>query len=87
MRAAVYKKYIQHIVFLEDMSEAYSSLTITNDAERVVKEVLAGLGGCSVRILYKDSNKVWGELKHDGEKFTHFGLLTEFELKYFLIHA
>lgn len=53
-------------------------VSVTNDAEAVVTDILRAYGG-SRRILYMDTDGHWGELLHDGLKFTGFGELTTSE--------
>lgn len=57
----------EEAVFLVDND---GPLSVTNDAERVVAEVLAAHPGR--RIFYRDSMGSWDELKHNGEAFTGF---------------
>lgn len=56
-------------VLIEDLN---GRLSVTNDAEAVVAELLAG-GYQDFRIIYKDSQGDWDELLHDGTQFTGFG--------------
>lgn len=44
--------------------------SITNDADNVVREILDQYG--NVRIIYRDTEKAWSELGHDGFRFTAF---------------
>lgn len=46
------------------------ALSVTNDAENVVSDVLKIFG--ELRIVYRDSQGSWDELLHDGVKFTGF---------------
>lgn len=47
-------------------------MSVTNDAEAVVKELHQRLPGR--RVIYRDSMKEWGELLTDGQgNFTGFG--------------
>jgi len=47
------------IVFLKDLSDHYSSMSITNDAETVV-DYCRSLYGNRVRIVYQDTdNELW----------------------------
>lgn len=57
-----------HFVWLEDL-DGWKS--ITNDAERVTREIADSFGG-SVRILYKDTNGDTDELLHRGGAFAGF---------------
>lgn len=45
-------------------------ISVTNDAEHVVRELVARFG--NVRVFYLDSMSNWDELKHDGGTFTGF---------------
>lgn len=47
-------------------------LSVTNDAENVVKAVLENWSGPTGRILYRDSDGTWDELVHDGVEFVRF---------------
>lgn len=49
-------------------------VSVTNDAEAVVEEVLAQIG--NRRIRYYDTQGDLGELIHDGRQFTGFGFLS-----------
>lgn len=46
------------------------ALSVTNDAENVVSDVLKIFG--ELRIVYRDSQGSWDELLHDGVKFIGF---------------
>lgn len=50
-------------------------LTVTNDAENVVREVLSR--NKVERILYRDSDLNWDELRHDGAEFTGFAPIRD----------
>lgn len=50
-----------NIVFIEDLSNRTSSISITNDAENVVDWFRLIYGTC-VRIVYKDTNMEWWEI-------------------------
>lgn len=52
------------------------SMTVTNDAEAVTEYVLAHFGS-KRRILYRDTEGRWDELKHDGQKFTGFAPIAQ----------
>lgn len=56
-------------VLLRDLDGLVS---ITNDAETVVRYVLDELEDTSFRIYYRDTNGDWDELAHDKRRFTHF---------------
>lgn len=57
----------------------FGGKSVTNDAEYVVSDLAAAaekLGPYKVeRFFYRDSGGNWDELKHDGPKFTGFGLI------------
>jgi hypothetical protein len=61
-------------VFLADLSNYLDSRTVTNDAERVVREVHFAMSeaGKTLRILYRDTMDSWCELVHDEGRFTGF---------------
>lgn len=65
----------QNVVFVLDANDG--SKTVTNDAEAVVTACLLKWPGH--RIIYRDTDKVWSELGHNGKKFTFFKQLTEQE--------
>lgn len=48
--------------------------TITNDAESVVTRVLSNYP--AHRILYRDTDGAWSELRHDSHRFTAFAPLS-----------
>jgi hypothetical protein len=50
-------------------------LSVTNDAEKVVAEILEQFG-VGRRIIYRDTMGRWDELKHDGKRFTGFAVLS-----------
>lgn len=54
-------------VWIKDLDQG---LTVTNDAENVVRVVLSRYPGH--RIIYQDTEGQWDELRHDGAKFTGF---------------
>ena len=56
-------------VLIEDLN---GPMSVTNDAEAVVQDILLR-GYLRSRILYRDSAGQWGELIHNGQKFTGFG--------------
>jgi len=47
------------------------SVSVTNDAERIVPFLLWAYGYYR-RIIYRDSEGHWDEMKHDGKAFTGF---------------
>lgn len=51
-----------NIVFLEDLSNIIGSRSITNDAENVVNHCRS-IYGNGVRIVYKDTDQEWWEIK------------------------
>ena len=57
-------------VFIVD-DQVFGTVSLTNAAEEVVKAVLHNRPG--KRIIYRDTDNQWGELLHDGKKFTGFG--------------
>ena len=50
-----------NIVFIEDLSNITGSISVTNDAEKVVSW-FRELYGNSIRIVYKDTNQEWWEI-------------------------
>lgn len=58
-----------HVVYLVDLDRG--NLSVTNDAEEVVSEILSLYPIDSV-IVYRDSAGSWDELLHDGFAFTGF---------------
>ena len=50
-----------NIMFLEDLSNTTGSISITNDAENVVRWFRANYGN-TVRIVYKDTDNEWWEI-------------------------
>lgn len=59
-----------HIVTIRDLSDVAGTMSITNDAEAVVEDVLRQYPGR--RILYFDSELALDELVHDGQRFVRF---------------
>ncbi len=57
------------VVYIIDLDEG--SMSVTNDAERVVYEVNEDFPG--YRIIYRDSMNIWSELLHREGKFRGFG--------------
>jgi len=51
------------IVWIRDRVED-QVISVTNDAENVVRELFARFGGA--RVIYQDTAGEWDELKHDG---------------------
>lgn len=62
-----------NIIFISDLDLGNKS--ITNDAEHVV-DVLLQIYGPKRKIVYRDTEGQWDELKHDGEKFIDFAPYT-----------
>ena len=62
------------ILLIEDVGHTYT-MSVTNDAEAVVYELVNKYG--NKRIIYKDSDGNWDELLHDGDQFTGFGPYRE----------
>jgi len=54
-------------VYISDLN---IGMSVTNDAERVVEEIIPRFKG--KRIVYKDTDGRWDELVHDGHQFTGF---------------
>ncbi|BCH12006.1 hypothetical protein MesoLj131c_62640 [Mesorhizobium sp. 131-3-5] len=59
----------QAFVFITDNCRP-GSMSVTNDAERVVQECLGIYG--ERRIIYRDSEGEWAELLHTGIQFRGF---------------
>jgi len=55
-------------VYIADLN--LSAMSVTNDAEAVVAEIVPRFKG--KRIVYKDSDGNWDELVHNGREFTGF---------------
>lgn len=53
---------INNIAFLEDKATHFGCMTITNDAEHVV-DYCRSLYGNKVRVVYKDTDNEWWEIK------------------------
>lgn len=81
-RAGYLAGVVPDAVLLVDLD---SGVSITNDAEAVVKRILSLHGkdfpDQPPRILYQDTQGDWSELKHDGQKFTGFAELSDEEKK------
>ena len=56
------------IIFISDMN--IGGISVTNDAEWVVKTLLEKFG--PLEIVYRDSDGQWDELLHDGANFLGF---------------
>lgn len=61
-------------VFITDNCRP-GSMSVTNDAERVVQECLGIYG--ERRIIYRDSEGEWAELLHTGIQFRGFAPYTD----------
>lgn len=61
------------ILVIDEFCETNPTMTVTNDAEAVVKYAVASFG--DHRIAYRDTDGRWDELKHDGGSFTGFAPL------------
>ena len=59
------------VTFLIDLDQGR---TVTNDADAVVLDVLKTHPG--ERIIYRDTDGNWDELRHDGRRFTGFSPLS-----------
>lgn len=64
----------EETVYLIDLDTGRKS--VTNDAERVVEEVLF-YRPHQPRILFRDNHGQWAELIHEGSKFTTYGFVDE----------
>lgn len=58
------------IVHIIDQSEEVRTVSVTNDAESVIKHVLDKHG--NLPVIYQDSYDDWDILLHDGNKFVGF---------------
>ena len=73
-------KPAQYIVLSADADEIHIfdvgpwdiHLTVTNDAENVVKQIVKNLGMEGQKLIYIDSNGEKGELLHSEGKFVGF---------------
>lgn len=63
-------KVTEDVVYLVDHANETGRMSVTNDAEDVVHKVLADHPGR--RIVYKDTEGRWDELRHNGKHFTGF---------------
>ena len=61
-------------IFIVD--EDLGNMSVTNDAENVVRYLLKTQSNVHKKIIYRDSLGDWSELKHDGTKFVDFGYYT-----------
>lgn len=61
------------------------TVSVTNDAERIVPFLLWAYGDYR-RIIYRDTDGRWDEMKHDGKVFTGFAPIdAETRVKYHLV--
>lgn len=58
------------VVFIHDMCLMYQRMSVTNDAENVVREVYITYG--NKRIMYRDTDGQWDELVHANGVFVTF---------------
>lgn len=65
---------MRRIVWIVD-EDLPGKMSITNDAEMVVTEVIAKYP--NHRIVYRDSEGRWDELKHLNGEFTTFGFIRQ----------
>lgn len=62
-----------NIVYIEDLSNRTGSMTITNDAENVVRHCREVYGSL-IRIVYKDTNQEWWEIDWDHKWSQGYGI-------------
>lgn len=60
------------MVWITDESNKRGGKSVTNDADGVVAWLLAHSQYAGRRIVYRDTDGNWDELKHDGTKFVGF---------------
>jgi hypothetical protein len=71
-RSAYYvDSWNKEFVFIVDMN---MGMSVTNDAENVVEEVVREYG--NKRVVYRDSTGRWDELVHEDGKFSRFAPYT-----------
>lgn len=58
------------IVFIIDMCAMYNRMSVTNDAENVVRALYKTYG--NKRIMYRDTDDQWDELVHSNGVFVTF---------------
>ena len=64
----------EFIAIVDDYSDSSPCKTVTNDAEYVIGQIKPAKG---VRVIYRDTDGRWDELKHDGAGlFTGFASLN-----------
>lgn len=76
IKARFRTRLVNRVLLLTDEAEKYQCMSITNDAEAVVKWAHENIIGFD-RILYKDCEGQWDELLHSNEEFTGFGPIGE----------
>jgi len=62
-------------ILIEDISYLNGGRTITNDAERVVNELIQFHDAKNKMILYRDTEGYTDQLLHDGKKFLSFRIV------------
>lgn len=73
MRAMIETETIPRLVLVRDVGGNNGAMSVTNDAEDVVRFVLEHHNwDQDVRILYEDTDGTWDELQHDGTGFLSF---------------
>ena len=75
MRAMIETETIPRLVLVRDVGGNNGAMSVTNDADDVVRFVLERHNwDQDVRILYQDTDLMWDELQHDGTGFLSFRL-------------
>lgn len=73
MRASYSTEIRDEFVLVIDHDQGKS---VTNDAENVIADLYrAGLLATGRRVLYRDTDGRWDELRYDGVRFTGFGAI------------
>ena len=69
---AIYRidRITEDAVYLVDMCEAYTTMSVTNDAEAVTKQLFDSYG--NKRFIYLDTIGRWDELVHKNGVFLNF---------------
>ncbi len=62
-------------ILIEDISRSTGGKTVTNDAERVVSELIQFHNAKNKMILYRDTDGYTDQLLHDGKKFLSFRIV------------
>lgn len=57
-------------IFLVDLSDLANTASITNDASRVIRDVVSAYPGR--RVIYRDSDGIWSEILHNNGIMTGF---------------